>query len=75
MAVSNIKAVFKSDIRKVQKTVLAVENYTWSSDLSKVEIINEKQFIEYTQDGYPTIFTVTAGVQKIVLFLLEHSLH
>lgn len=60
MTTSNIKAVFKSDIRKVWETVLAVENYKWRSDLNKVEVISEKQFIEYTKDGYLTTFTVTA---------------
>ena len=60
MTTSNIKAVFKSDIRKVWETVLAVGNYKWRSDLNKVEVISEKQFIEYTKDGYPTTFTVTA---------------
>lgn len=60
MTTSNIKAVFKSDIRKVWETVLAIENYKWRSDLNKVEVISEKQFIEYTKDGYPTTFTVTA---------------
>lgn len=60
MTTSNIKAVFKSDIQKVWQTVLAVENYKWRSDLNKVEVISEKQFIEYTKDGYPTTFTVTA---------------
>lgn len=60
MTTSNIKAVFKSDIRKVWETVLAIENYKWRSDLNKVEVISEKQFIEYTKDGYPITFTVTA---------------
>lgn len=60
MTTSNIKAVFKSDIRKVWETVLAVGNYKWRSDLNKVEVISEKQFIKYTKDGYPTTFTVTA---------------
>ena len=36
-----------------------VAGYTWRSDLSKTEIVSEKQFIEYTKDGYPTTFTVT----------------
>ena len=60
MTTSNIKAVLKSDIRKVWETLLEVENYKWRSDLNKVEVISEKQFIEYTKDGYPTTFTVTA---------------
>ena len=37
-----------------------IENYgAWRSDLSKTEIISDKQFVEYTKDGYPTTFTVT----------------
>src|SRR5699024_4433924 len=60
MAISNIKALIPSDLRKVWDFVLDIENYgTWRSDLSKTETINEKQFIEYTNDGYPTTFTVT----------------
>ena len=60
MATSNIKALIPSDLRKVWDFVLDIENYgTWRSDLSKTETINEKQFTEYTKDGYPTTFTVT----------------
>lgn len=60
MVTSNIKAMIKSDIRSVWEIVLAVENYsTWRSDLSKTEILNEKQFVEYTNQGFATTFTVT----------------
>ena len=60
LATSNIKAMIPSDLRKVWDFVLDIENYdTWRSDLGKTEIISEKQFIEYTKDGYSTTFTVT----------------
>lgn len=59
MAVSSIKTVIRSDIRQVWEAVTDVAHYTWRSDLSKTEIIDEKQFVEYTKDGYPTTFTVT----------------
>lgn len=59
MAISNIKATFQSDIQRVWEVVTYLENYSWRSDLSKIEIINENQFIEYTKDGYPTTFTIT----------------
>lgn len=59
MAISNIKADFQRDVQRVWEVVTSFENYSWRSDLSKVEIINENQFIEYTKDGYPTTFTVT----------------
>lgn len=59
MAVSKIKAIFQSDIQRVWDVVTSLENYSWRSDLSKVEIISKNQFIEYTKDGYPTTFTIT----------------
>ena len=60
MATSNIKALIPSELRQVWNFVLDIENYAaWRSDLSKTEVISDKQFIEYTKDGYPTTFTVT----------------
>jgi len=60
MTQSNIKAVINSDIEKVWNTVLDVRNYhVWRSDLKKTDILNDKQFIEYTKDDYATTFTVT----------------
>lgn len=60
MTTSNIKESIDRDVRKVWETVLAVEKYSqWRSDLSKTEVINEMQFIEYTKDGFPTTFTIT----------------
>lgn len=59
MTISNIKTIIQSDIHKVWEVVLAVENYAWRSDLSKTEVVDDKQFIEYTNGGYPTTFTVT----------------
>ena len=61
MAVSNIKTTISSDRNKVWKMVLEVENYSaWRSDLSRTEVVNEKQFIEYTKEGYATTFFITA---------------
>ena len=60
METSNIKALIPSELRQVWGFVLDIENYAaWRSDLSKIEVISDKQFIEYTKDGYPTTFTVT----------------
>lgn len=59
MAISNIKAIFRADVRKVWETVTDIKNYSWRSDLSKTEILSEKQFVEYTKEGYATTFTIT----------------
>lgn len=61
MAVSNIKAVFQSDIQTVWDTVTSLTQYAWRSDLSRIEILNETQFVEYTKEGYATTFTVTVS--------------
>ena len=60
MATSNTKANIPCELHQVWDLVLDIENYAaWRSDLSKTEVISDKQFIEYTKDGYPTTFTVT----------------
>lgn len=59
MAISKIKAEFSCNLQWVWDTVTALDHYEWRSDLSKIEVINERQFIEYTKDGYATTFTVT----------------
>ncbi|MDO4312504.1 MAG: SRPBCC family protein [Eubacteriales bacterium] len=60
MAVSNIKVTFSSNIQKVWETVTSLEEYSWRSDLSRIEIRDENQFVEYTKEGYATSFTITA---------------
>ena len=60
MATSNIKALIPGELKKVWELVWDIENYAaWRSDLSKTEVISDKQFIEYTKEGYPTTFIVT----------------
>ena len=60
MAVSKIKATFTSNIQKVWQTVTDVADYPkWRSDLRATSILNEKQFVEYTKNGYATTFSIT----------------
>lgn len=63
MAVSNIKVTFQCGIEKVWETVTSLEKYSWRSDLSKIEVLNEKKFVEYTKEGYATTFTITVMEQ------------
>ncbi len=59
MATVSRKDFFPCDIQKVWDIVTSLENTAWRSDIRKVEIVNNNQFVEYTKDGYPTNFTVT----------------
>ena len=60
MAITNMKATFQCDIQKVWNVITSLDNYSWRSDLSKIEVLSETQFVEYTKDGYATTFTITA---------------
>jgi len=59
MAKANIKVTFKNSIQSVWETVTSLENYAWRSDLDRIEILSDKQFVEYTKEGYATMFTIT----------------
>ena len=61
MAISSIKVTFPCEVQKVWDIVTSLENYSWRSDLSKIEIVDENTFIEYTKEGYATTFTITAA--------------
>ncbi len=59
MAISTIKAVFQNDIKDVWDIVTSLDNYQWRSDLDRIEVISDSEFVEYTKDGYATTFTIT----------------
>lgn len=61
MASANTKETFSTGVKKIWEIVTSCEHYSWRSDLSRIEVIEAgKKFIEYTKDGYPTTFTITA---------------
>ena len=59
MAYANIKATLASDIRKVWDTVTDLKDWSWRSGLDRIEVLSDTQFVEYTEDGFATTFTVT----------------
>lgn len=54
--VSKIEWVIDRNIKDVWSTVTNLEDYKWRNDLSKLEIINDKEFIEYFTNGGHTNF-------------------
>ena len=60
MATAKIRAEFSCSVQKIWDVVTSLEEYSWRSDLGKIEVLNEKQFVEYTKEGYATTFTITA---------------
>lgn len=59
MVTSNIKATFPTTIENIWEIVTSLTNYSWRSDITKIEIINDIQFREYSKTGFATTFTVT----------------
>lgn len=60
MANATIKVLISEELHKVWDFVLDIKNYAaWRNDLSKTEVVSDKQFIEYSRDGHPTTFSVT----------------
>lgn len=59
MAIVNMKATFQCEIQKVWNIVTSLDNYSWRSDLDRIEVLDNNRFIEYTKEGYATTFTIT----------------
>ena len=57
---SNIKKQFSCDRNKLWDIITDNSNYAWRSDLSKIEIIDDIHFVEYTKNNFPTYFTITS---------------
>ncbi len=60
MIKSNIKKEFNCSIEKLWDIITNNTVYAWRSDLSKIEITDDKHFIEYAKNNYPTYFTITS---------------
>lgn len=60
MAEANRKEKVNADIASVWELITSLGNYSWRSDLDRIEILEpEKKFREYTRDGFATTFTIT----------------
>lgn len=74
MVKSIIKKQFHCDKDKLWDVITDNYNYSWRSDLSKIDIIDKKHFIEYGKNNFPTYFTITAKEKlKEYKFNLENA--
>ena len=74
MIKSNIKKEFNCDIEKLWNIITDNTNYAWRSDLSKIEIIDDKHFVEYAKNNYPTYFVIiTKEYLKEYKFDIENT--
>ena len=74
MIKSNIKKEFNCDIEKLWNIITDNTRYSWRSDLLKLEIVDDRHFIEYAKNNYPTYFTITSKVKlKEYKFDIENT--
>lgn len=60
MIESNKKVILKSRIEQIWDVVTDLNDYSWRSDLQKIDILEPgRKFVEYTKEGYPTTFVIT----------------
>lgn len=60
MAASKVTVSLPCPVERVWQTVTDLSHTAWRSDLARVEVLDETHFVEHTQSGYATNFTVTA---------------
>lgn len=71
---SKIKKVFNCDKEKLWDIITDNTKYSWRTDLSKIEIVDNIHFIEYSKNNYPTYFTITSKEKlKRYSFDIENS--
>ncbi|MCB6568435.1 SRPBCC family protein [Eubacterium limosum] len=60
MAKARLKISLPCSVSALWRVVTDNKNSGWRSDLSRIEVLDERRFVEYTAKGYPTFFTITA---------------
>ena len=55
----NIKTSFPCDFQGVWEVVTSLTNYSWRSDIERIEIVSDTQFMGITKGGCRTVFTIT----------------
>ena len=60
MATSRVTVRFPCPVERVWQVVTDLTRTAWRSDLKRVEVLDKTHFVEYTQSGYATDFTVTS---------------
>ena len=56
---SNIKATFPCDLQRVWEIVTSLTDYSWRSDIERIEVVSDTQFVEIAKGGCRTVFTIT----------------
>lgn len=52
-------SIVKANVQKVWEIITDNINYSWRSDILKIEIIDDNHFMEYTKGNFVTNFKIT----------------
>lgn len=58
MIESKLEVYIEESAEKIWNIITNNTDYQWRSDLSKIEIIDDNQFIEYDKNNFPTHFKI-----------------
>ena len=61
VVMSNIKATFPCNLQSVWQVVTSLTDYSWRSDVEKIEVISDTQFVEITKSGYKTTYPLLSS--------------
>lgn len=53
------EAVLAAPVEQVWQVVTSIEKYAWRRDIKEIRRLDGSRFVEYTKDGFSTVFTVT----------------
>ena len=73
--ISTATEVLNYRIEDVWNIITDNENWQWRSDLQNLEILNEKEFIEYGKGGMEIHFTITKKAEYKVYGFTMNSKH
>lgn len=50
---------FKASVETVYHAIIDNDNASWRTDLNRIEIVSNNQFVEYNKKDFPTVMTIT----------------
>ena len=78
MAISNVKATLQVDIERVWEIVTSLYDYSWRSDLSKIEILEDGKIliscVSYKKDTVIFNNYCSCPISKPIIFLCKTTI-
>lgn len=74
MKEASIEAVFTASPSQVFEAITNNSDYSWRSDLSRIDVLGKNTFTEVSKNGFTTNFTITQKIpEKLYAFTLDNN--